>query len=187
MNTLRYIIDGGSGATLEPAGERILTYLMDNPGIRHRDEISKACGLIVGSRTIDTTVAKIRKSLGHDLDRIISASGKRGYCWSGDKVTLVPVTWTQAAKRNVDPLARYAVMTQADVAKRLGITSAAVSAIERRALAKLKRRPALMREWAEMLAHEARHHYDPFHECWLFKVAEEVAHPYIEEAPADEE
>jgi transcriptional regulator with XRE-family HTH domain len=186
MNALRYIVDGGSGATLEPAGERILTYLMDNPGIRHRDEIAEACGLIVGSRTVDTNIAQIRKALGYDLDRIVSASGKRGYLWSGDRVTLVPVTWTQASPRNEDPLARYAVMTQADVAKRLGITAAAVGAIERKALAKLKKRPALMKEWAEMLAHEARHHYDPFHECWLFQVAEEVANPYVEEPTSAE-
>jgi hypothetical protein len=160
----------------------VLTYLMDHPNQIHtRDTIAGACGLQTGaSRTVDTIVAQIRRCLGQRRDNIVCAGRKSGYAWLGDRVSLVPVVWTQSAPRRNDPLARFAVMTQRDVAKRLGLSPQEISAIEISAIGKLRKNPAIKEAWQAMLATRNRYHYDPFYECWLFAVQEEVANPYVE-------
>ena len=182
MNTIRHIVDGGSGQPLERREYAVLYYLMDHPNQIHtRDTIAEACGLQTGtSRTVDTIVAQIRKCLGQQRDSIVCAGRKSGYAWIGDRVTLAPVVWTQSAPRGNDPLARFAVMTQRDVAKRLGLSPQEISAIEISAIGKLRKNPAIKEAWQAMLATRNRYHYDPFYECWLFAVQEEVANPYVE-------
>jgi DNA-binding XRE family transcriptional regulator len=89
-------------------------------------------------------------------------------------VAIVKVQEAKAAERN-DPMRKYAVMTQEEVAKRLGCTPQNVRLIEQRALRKLRAKPELKKAWADLLASRPRVQYDPFHEIWLFQVAETIA------------
>ena len=182
MNALSHVIDGGSGATLDPKSVMILNYLMEHANSLHkRDAICEVVGAQAGGRTVDTHISAIRKALGGYRDQIIVAHGAGAYGWIGDPVTLVPVVRTAARPPSNDPMARYAVMSQDEVAKRLGLAKSTVRLLERRALAKLRRRPDLQDAWREMLSQKSRVHFDPFYEVWLFSVQETIASPYKED------
>jgi len=140
-----------------------------------KEELNRATEAPVDGRSADTYVSEIRKALHQDQPRIVCARNA-GYGWIGDPVDLVPIVKAQEAKgaeRN-DPMRKYAVMSQADVAKRLGISTQAVSAIETAALKKLRAKPDLKEAWLDLLTHKKRAAFDPFHEIWLFSVQEAI-------------
>ena len=181
MNSIGLIFDGGSGWPLAQRAERMARYLMDHPNQIHlRAAIASACDIMVG-RAVDTYAAEIRKSLGN-IEKIVSAHG-RGYGWIGDPVDLVPVVKQHIKAGRNDQMYRFAVMTHTDVAKRLGISTSAVSLIERKALSKLRKKPELKKAWLELLTSRKRVSYDPFHEIWLFGVGESIA--TYQEAPEE--
>jgi DNA-binding XRE family transcriptional regulator len=186
MHTLGHIFDGGSGWPLSPAAEKLARFLMDNPNkIHQRVDLADACGIEAG-RSTDTYIAEIRKCLG-TMDRIASAHG-RGYAWIGEPVKMVSVVKAVAQRvpRN-DEMCRLAVMTQEEVAKRLGLTTQAVSLIEKKALAKIRKKPGIKEAWEDMKSTHKRVSYDPFHEIWLFAVAENIAYQPVEEEEKDED
>lgn len=173
MNAIGNIFVGGSGWPLSLRAERMARYMMENPNQIHlRDVIAHACDIMVG-RAVDTYAAEIRKSLGN-LDRIVSAHG-RGYGWIGEAVPLAAVVKQHKKPVRNDEMYTFAVMSQADVGKHLGITAQAVSLIEKQALAKLRKKPELKKAWMELLTHKKRATYDPYHEIWLFAVGENIA------------
>lgn len=184
MNVLSHIVDGGSGSALSPKGEAVLRYLMDTPNKLHlKDDIAVAIQSTVGGRAIDTYISEIRRALGTHRDSIIIAHGKGAYGWIGDPVTLVPTLKSGGRAAKNDPMSRFAVMTRDEVAKRLGISASAVGMIENTALRKLRAKPEMKEMFRTMLSETRRRvHYDPFYECWLFAVQEEVASPYQEAA-----
>lgn len=176
MNALGFIFDGGSGHPLSGRVERMARYLMNHANrIITRDAIATDCGIAAG-RAVDTYASEIRRALG-GIDKIVSSHG-RGYGWMGEPVDLVPVVRQHCKPVRNDAMCRYAVMSQEEVAKRLGLTTQAVSLIETKALAKLRKKPELKQAWMDLLQHRPRVAYDPFHEVWLFSVAESLAtHP----------
>jgi hypothetical protein len=161
---------------------------MEHPNaIHHRDAIADATGCRADGRAIDTHVACIRKCLGKHRD-CIACAHTRGYGWIGDPVTLVPVIWSQAKPVVNDPLVQYAVVSQQEVAKRLGITRSAVGKIECKALAKIRANPKLKAAWKDLLSCKGRHHYDPYYECWLFAVQDDIQKgPYQQEFDQEQE
>lgn len=174
MNALGHIIDGGSGRVLTPKAERLLTFLMEYPNkIHKRADLSVSIDCLAGGRSIDTYASEIRKSLGSLSDRIVSATGA-GYGWIGEPVALIPVVKEHVKPVKNNEMNRFAVMSQADVAKRLGISTQAVSAIEIAALKKLRSKPDLKEAWLDLLTHKKRAAFDPFHEIWLFSVQENI-------------
>ena len=174
MNALGHIVDGGSGRVLSPKAEKLMRYLMDHPNTIHkRADLSVSIDCPAEGRSIDTYASEIRKSLGPLNDRIVSATGA-GYGWIGDPVALVPVVKEHVKPVRNNEMNRFAVMSQADVAKRLGISTQAVSAIETAALKKLRSKPDLKDAWLDLLTHKKRAAFDPFHEIWLFSVQEAI-------------
>lgn len=169
MNAVGYIFEGGSGLALTPKAEKLARYLMARPNrILTRSDMAAGCNFEGNGRSCDTFVSEIRRALG-SIERIVSRHGQ-GYGWIGDPVPLVAVV-KECERPAKDPLMKYAVMTQAEVAKRLGISSQAVKKIERDAIAKIKKNPEIKKIWRELQAHFKRMQYDPFHEIWLFDVA----------------
>lgn len=188
MNVLSHIVDGGSGTPLSPKGEAVLRFLMDRPNTIHlKDDIAASIQSTPGGRAIDTYISEIRKALGAHRDSIIVAHGRGAYGWIGDSVTLVPTVKSIDRESKNDPMAKFAVMTRADVAKRLGITAAAVGMIENAALRKLRAKPEMKEMFRTMLSETRRRvHYDPFYECWLFSVQEQIAYAPVEEETDEE-
>jgi DNA-binding XRE family transcriptional regulator len=173
MNAIGNIFVNGSGWPLSPRAERVARFLMASPNQIHmRDDLAHACDIMVG-RAIDTYIAEIRKSLG-SLERIVSAHG-RGYGWIGESVPLAAVVKQHKKAVRNDEMYTFAVMSQADVGKHLGITAQAVSLIEKQALSKLRKKPELKKAWMELLTHKKRATYDPYHEIWLYAVGENIA------------
>lgn len=179
MNTLGRIFVGGSGLPLSPAAEKLARYMMENPNrIHKRVDLEDACGIQAG-RSTDTYIAEIRKCLGR-IDRIASSHGV-GYAWIGDPVEMVSVVkGVEPRKPRNDEMCRFAVMTQEEVGKRLGITSSAVALIEKKALEKLRKKPGMKEAWKDLQGTRQRVSYDPFHEIWLFNVAETIAYQPVE-------
>lgn len=176
-STLGHIFSGGTGHPLTPAAERMARYMMANANrIIPKEELNRAAESPPDGRSADTCASEIRKALHQDQPRIVCARNT-GYGWIGDPIDLVPIVKAQEAKKaeRNDPMRKYAVMTQEDVAKRLGCTPQNVRLIEQRALRKLRAKPELKRAWANLLANRPRVQYDPFHEIWLFQVAETIA------------
>lgn len=146
---------------------------MANPNkIWSREELGGACDFEPNGRSSDTYMSEIRKGLGK-ISRIVSQSGT-GYAWIGDPVPLVSVVKECIKPVKNDEMAAFAVMTQKEVGRILGLTPQAVNLIEKKALAKLRKKPELKQAWAELLADRKRITYDPFHEIWLFSVAENI-------------
>lgn len=173
MNTFAHIFDGGSGRPLSPRAEKLARYLMDHPNrIHRRADLAAACGFEENGRSSDTYMSEIRKCLG-TIDRIVSAHGT-GYGWMGEPVPLVAVVKGNAYVPRNDEMVRLAIMTQVEVAKLLGITPQAVNLIEKKALAKIRRKPEIKQAWQELKSYYRRVQYDPFHEIWLFQVAEKI-------------
>lgn len=186
MTTLAYIFDGGSGRPLSPKAQQLARYLMDHPNrIHKREDMATACGFEGHGRASDTYMSEIRKGLG-TIDRIVSSNGY-GYGWMGDPVPLVAVAKGNARTPSNDEMMNFAVMTRGDVARALGITKSAVGSIERKALAKLRKKPELKKAWGEMLMRKSRLQYDPFHEIWLYQVADKITYQPVEENNEDPE
>jgi len=187
-STLGRIFLHGTGWPLSPAAEKMARYMMANPNrIITKDELSDACGAPKTGRSADTYAAEIRKALAQDQPRIVTARNV-GYGWIGDPIELVPIVKSQEKAARNDPIMQFAVMTQTEVGKRLGITASAVGDIERRALAKIRNRPDLKQAWKEMLTEQRKRcHYDPFHEIWLFSVAENIAYAPVEKDEDEED
>ena len=174
MNALTHVVDGGSGATLSPKAEAVLRFIMSSPNRIHaKDDIAAAVGATSGGRCIDTYIAEARKALGALRDSIVVSHGKGAYGWIGAPVELVPAVKSCAKAHRNDPMARYAVITREEVAKRLGITSTEVANLERKALSKLRKQSELHDAWKAMLSESGsfgRTHFEPFYECWLLSV-----------------
>jgi len=169
-------VENGSGYVLCRKAEKLLVFLMSNPNkIHSRAELETACLLKATSRCCDTYISYIRAALGVEKSINIVVQRTVGYGWFGAPVNLVPVVSEHKRQRSNIGTTKYAVMTQADVGKRLGISTQEVSRIESRALKKLRAKPELLKTWREMLLQRSRLSYDPFHEIWLFSVADELS------------
>jgi DNA-binding XRE family transcriptional regulator len=176
MNMLTYIFKGGSGTTMDPAAIVVARWLMDHRNsIHNREAIERGCGIPMGGRSVDTHISNIRRALGPLSMHIICKHGV-GYGWSGDPEELIPVqACHKKPSASAGEFAAYAVMTQDDVAKALGMSKQQVRVIERRALIKLRSNPEIKRLFKQCMDERQRMHYDPFHEIWLYAVGENLA------------
>lgn len=176
MNVLKYCIEGGSGIPLTPKAEKVLRFLVSNPGRMHdAHDIGKAAGCQPGGRSVETHISTARQCLGPDLrERLVLAHGSRAYGWMGAPVAFVPVAVDTGRVKTSVEIEKLAVKTRLEVAQILGISVSSVAQIERKALAKLRDDRRIKRDWLAMITDRSPVQYDPFHEIWLFQVADRI-------------
>lgn len=160
----------GTCKTISDSDARLLSWIMDNNGRMITSKMAVDCGITKSPHTFEVSLRAIRAAVGQDMRFQSLRSGR--YMWDGDPVILVPTAISTPTDSTDVGIMR--VRSSEEVAEILGITAAQVRDIERRAIRKLKRNPALAEMWRDLIADRKPVRYDPFHEIWLFHVAEEI-------------
>lgn len=151
------------GGTLCPAEWDVLMYLMERAGrLCLSTDIIKGVGLAPG-RSLSAHISKVRKALPDKAKSSLATMYSVGYMWDGEPVRMMVGSGTRAARS-----VRLFVMDTRSIARRLGISSAEVVQIERKAISKLRKNPEVQSLFHEFLHYERDLHFNPFYQVWLY-------------------
>lgn len=158
----------GTCRAISDSAAALLRWMMEHSGRMVTANMAVECGIVTSPTMFETHIGNIRSAMRGDLRLQNIRKGR--YMWEGEPVELLP-----GSASATTPIVRdLRVRTVDEVATILGIPVTRVRAIESAAIRKLKRNPKMADAWRDLIADHKPGLYDPFHEVWLYHVAEEI-------------